>query len=599
MNTKRTHIKQARLMLITLALLMAANPFQPLLADGLRSSVSSTQIGFGESFDLTLSMDSASATTAPDLAPLQKNFRILGTGQNSQINIINGRRTESFSWVVTLMPLEKGQLTIPAIRAGKSISQPLAIEVVDPAELPAGSPATGEFSLDVTAEPGAHYVLEEIPLTVRIQGEGIIRQASLEEPENKDFVLTQSGEDQVSRSTRNGRQITVIERHYLLKPQKSGSLTFPPLTLQAIVEDPAAARSSIFSDPGFANDMLQMPFNSSLFADVFNSGREIAVQSQPLQLEVKPRPTGDAVWFLPAKQVELSAEWTPAKPEFRVGEAVTRKIRLWALGASVEQLPDIPITHIDGAQRYLNNSNSYATDTAEGTASVREFDVSVVPNQAGKITLPEITVKWWDTTADKERVATLAAQTIEVAPGTGSNAGRTRTQTAVETLNESPVADTGPTPAPVAESPSIQHKSTYILSILLAVILLALAAFAIRRKGNPTANKGNESGSGDDAVIDPDQQERAVIQACKANDLRRAYSALNSWMLSGTKYPDAVSHKFRSELAEMEKQLFAGGSETTWQGKRMLELFIKEKAAQKASGRGGSHQNTIPALYPN
>ncbi len=602
MQVEMMNAKTIKLRLIAIALLTLASAIQPLMASGLHSSVSSTQIGYGESFELTLSMDSANATSAPDLAPLQKDFQILGTGQSSQVSIINGHRTNSFSWVITLMPNEKGKLEIPAIEAGNSSSEPLTIEVVDAAELPAGSPGAGEFSIEVSAAAGPHYVLEEIPLTVHIRGEGDIREASLEEPAGNDFVLTQTGEDKVSHSTRNGREIVDIERQYLLKPQKSGSLTIPPLTLQATVDDPAATRSSIFSGTGFAGGTMRMPFNQGLFANVFNPGREIQVRSEPLKLEVKPRPTADKVWFLPAKQVDLRANWSPANPEFRVGEAVTRRIQLFALGASGEQLPDIPISDTDGARIYLDRSSTDTTDTPDGTAAQREFDVSIVPTRAGEVSLPPMSVTWWDTTADKERVATLPAQVIKVLPGVGQNAADTLSATAAPTAKNSPADQTAQIPDQGHGLPGIQHTARFAWYALMAVTLLAIILLVMRRRSNrhpgksaAAANAIKQPGPGNDSAGETARLERAIVQACKANDLQRAYASLSKWMLLA---PGSVSQGFKEELAAMEKQLYAGTGDSAWQGTQMLKLFLKDNKSRHASAHAGSSGNTIPALYP-
>ena len=595
MNTQRI-----RAALTAIALITMAGVLQPALASGLRANVNSTHIGLGDSFQLVLSMDANSMSTTPDLTPLQQDFQILGTGRSSQTNIINGKRTDTASWVITLTPNKKGTLTIPAITAGPNSSQAMTIEVVEAHALPTGLSSTGDISIDVTVEPGAHYVQEEIPVRVRIQSGAAIRQAQLQEPSGSDFVLTQSGEDQVSHATRNGRDVTVVERRYFLKPQKSGELTIPPLVLQATLEDPSG-RSSIFSDMGFPGSMMGTPFNSSLLDDMLNPGRRVTLRSEPMALDVKARPTGDSVWFLPAKRVELQANWTSANPVFRVGEAVTRKIRLFALGASREQLPDISLGASDGAQLYLDRSRDDSADTAEGTAAIREFDVSVVPTRAGQVTLPAIEVRWWDTTADVERVAALAAQMISVAAGAGSNTGSAN-------ANATPPASVRPTETAVSNNSGIattQSAATIALLCLLVLTLLAAALLIVRRRRSQSSTGSAVRANGPRRLADQgrykvalDERERSFVRACKANDLRAAYAALTGWMLSNTAAGRGVSPELASELAIMEKQLYADTGDTTWHGDRALKLFMKEKGSRRASARSASSRSTLPALYP-
>jgi len=599
------NFKKARLGVITWVLITLLCAFQPVMASGLEATVGATKIGLGDTFDLTLSLDAADATAAPDLAPLKKNFRILDVGQSSQVSIVNGRRSDSYSWVITLAPNKKGKLTIPGIRAGNRTSRPITIDVVDAAELPASLHGAGEFTIEITPDPGTHYVMEEIPLTVRIEGGGDIRQASLEVPTGNDFVLTQSGEDQVGRSTHNGRPTTVIERHYLLKPQKSGSLTVPPLTLQAMVSDPAGGRSSVFPDMGFADRMLQMPFNSSLFDDVFNPGHRVIVSSQPLQLEVKPRPTGDEVWFLPARQVELESEWTPSQPKFRVGEAVTRKIRLFALGASGEQLPDIPVADIDGARVYLNRSNDDTGETSEGTVSIREFDLSIVPTRSGKITLPAIEVPWWDTGSDQEQVAVLPAQAIEVVPAAGRTAQNGTDPVADTEVTTATAKNSTPAPEDKVGSLVVQRAPAYGLYALVATAALVLALLLfLRKRQHPSETPGviaslaRRSDHNLDSASERERIERALVRACKANDLPRAYAALSNWMSLDSSQRDAVSPGLAAEREAMEKQLYSGAGDMAWRGKALLELFSQARRSRRASARPGSDRHDLPALYP-
>jgi hypothetical protein len=123
------------------------------------------------------------------------------------------------------------------------------------------------------------------------------------------------------------------------------------------------------------------------------------------------------------------------------------------------------------------------------------------------------------------------------------------------------------------------------------------------RKRN-TAKRGPDAGeskqvsgkSNRDKALD--QRERAFVQACKANDLHGAYSALSGWITAESTKACGVSPALAGEFAAMERQLYAGADDTAWHGKRALTLFIKEKQLRRASTRNGANRNSIPALYP-
>lgn len=112
---------------LALTLLPLLTPL-PLWAN-LEATVDRTRIESDETFVLTLTTDKTKMFSSPDIQPLEQDFVILGRNQSSQTSIINGQSSSSTRWNYTLAPRREGTLTIPAIRLGKEVSQPISIEV--------------------------------------------------------------------------------------------------------------------------------------------------------------------------------------------------------------------------------------------------------------------------------------------------------------------------------------------------------------------------------------------------------------------------------------------------------------------------------------
>lgn len=595
-----------------LAISLFAGGIDSVLAGGLRASVNSSRVALGDSFTLTLSND-AGDRSPPDLSPLQKEFDILGTGQSSRTSIINGARTDTFAWEITLSPRAKGSITIPPLEVGNQRSNPVAMEIVEAGSLPAGASNAGNLSIDVKVEPGSHYVHEEIPVTVTIVDGVGMRDASLSEPAGGDFILKQSGEDEVSQAVQGGARVTVIERKYLLRPQKSGSLTVPPLTLRALVSDPNARRSP-FGGDAFSNMFGRLNLSASIFDDIMNPGRRVAVRSEPVVIDVKARPTPDGGWFLPAREVQLRAAWKPAPPVFRVGEAVTRVVQLFALGASAEQLPDIALNDADGAKVYVDRSDDRSVDTASGTAALREFVTSVVPTRAGEISLPAIEIKWWDTVADIERVATLPAETLMVegaapatAPGSSNTLIAGSADTAVDKITGSDNLD---------EAIHYSWLSTAVgAAVLLIAVGMVLAVLRHRSSGRREFAQASGSASGhppaEPSGLDRDrriaQAYSVLVNACKQNDIAAAYAACMAWArlvcTDNTLTPSrlaGISPVMAKELASMEQVLYAGGGATVgWSGQVLLDSVAGAARPVAANGVNYAIAEILPPLYPD
>ncbi|NIZ12035.1 BatD family protein [Phaeobacter sp. HF9A] len=550
-------------------------------AAGLSAQVNSTQLAQGDSFQLVLT--ARQATSAPDLTPLEQDFDVLGTSQSSQTQIINGQRSQSVSWIITLAPHTTGALTIPVLHAGALSSDPLKVQVLDASQLPKLQGTTG-ISLSTKIDPGDHYQFQEIPLTVRIETAQPLQSAELIAPTG-DFELTRTGPDRQSQITRNGQPITVIERDYLLRPDSTGTLTVPAFTLKGAVPG-GTGRRGAFSSPFGGGDPFAMMDQmmarmgrpggmgmGSPFADMFQSGKPFVARSDALTLTVLANPhAGTSDWFLPAKAVELRATWQPETPNFREGEAVTRKISLLALGARPEQLPNLSFTDPAGARLYVDNVDTDMVETPDGTAARRDFSLSIVPTRGGQVTLPEISVEWLDTASGETKVATIPAQTISVEG----------TPPAAATQSLAPSA----TPAPAAR-PNTAVELGLSGFALLAALGAGLVLYRRGRRSSPPAKAKPSRNKA--------QVLKTLAKAASASDQRAFYQGLLD-LRALTDPQERV--QIDTALAQLEQAAYAPAqSQKPTDLRKMLKSLtlrhpIKDRLARR------TRTDTLPALYP-
>ncbi|MEE3070273.1 MAG: BatD family protein, partial [Pseudomonadota bacterium] len=349
----------------------------PLLAQGLDARLGATRIAEGDQVVLTLSADRAGGAAQPDLTPLGADFTVMGTASGSQTSIVNGNRSDRVTWQITLTPKHAGTLTVPVITAGGVSSTPLTLTVLDAASLPPEVQA-GRPALSVAVPEGAIYAQQEVPITVQLRLPSGTQGADIVPPTGKGFLLEQSGEDRVARQADG---TTLVERTYLLRPQAAGMLNLSGFTAQAQVADPNARDPFAgFDRSPFGGSPFDRLFGgTSPFGSMFAQTRTVTSTSDPLTLTVAETPGGASGWVLPARDVELREVWQPDPPAFRVGEAVTRKVQVMALGAHGEQIPDLGMPDIPGARVYFEGADTRTGPTEQGTASLREFTWSIVP----------------------------------------------------------------------------------------------------------------------------------------------------------------------------------------------------------------------------
>jgi hypothetical protein len=210
------------------------------------------------------------------------------------------------------------------------------------------------------------------------------------------------GDDVQSTREVNGRRYSVVERRFLLVPDRSGTLTLP------------AARFSGrgAGGGGFFDSMLGMGQRSELSAT--GQAQTLHVQAQP---DNAPQP------WLPLSDLRL--RYASAPRGLKAGQASSFVVEATARGATRAQLPELPTPTVDGAQVFAEPPQ--VTESFDGATPVVKVtrQYSLVPSGAGNLTLPGLKMDWWDVKADQARTATVPDMQLEVAAGSGNFANAT------------------------------------------------------------------------------------------------------------------------------------------------------------------------------
>ena len=92
------------------------------------ASLNRSAINTGDTTTLRIITSGDDAGEQPDLTPLQKDFKVLGTRSSTQIQIINGQRSDQHEWLIELAPVTQGTLTVPALTVGNSKTAALTLQ---------------------------------------------------------------------------------------------------------------------------------------------------------------------------------------------------------------------------------------------------------------------------------------------------------------------------------------------------------------------------------------------------------------------------------------------------------------------------------------
>jgi hypothetical protein len=527
----------------------------------------------GETVTLILQTSDTDQSLDTDLSALQADFDVLNRRSETQMSFVNGRQTASVRLVVTIEPKRAGNLIIPALKFPGATSTPLLLKV---AQAPVLAPGDVEpVFIEVTVQPdtGPYYVLSQISLMVRIFYQANLTEAAINPP-SPDQASVRLLDEVPYQSDRNGERYRVLERRYAIFPERSGTLTIPAMQLSGrLIEKPS--------------DRLWQPTVR---------GRRVKVESEPLTLEISPRPagfTGD--FWLPARQITMSQQISDSE-KLHVGEPVTRTVIVDAVGLEENMLeeplwPQVPDTRI-----YPDQPQGISRDNGEWVLGHKEFRYAVVPEKAGELLLPEVRLDWWDTVANKQRTAVLKEHKVSVLPSE-------LTQTAnllPPVTNVIPDVSMGTlTGSSISSTASTRWK---IATGVFAFLWLLTLFFYFRRRPVSTLPPGTGASNS--------QDEKELLQklqkACQKGDASSARRDLSQWIRNYAPENKRGSMRYfgmscgepalQTAIAELDTHGFADGGEGAWKGDALwstLKTWRNNPEDQHKSQIGDK-----PKLYP-
>jgi hypothetical protein len=479
-------------LLLLMSLLVLASP----VAADVRLQLDRNRVTEGETVTLTFVTDDARQSLEADFSVLESDFEILDRRTETQLSIVNGRQTAVVRLLLTVEPRRSGKLTIPPIDFGNTRTRALALQVDAAPQLAPGELPPVFIEVEVTPEQGPYYVHAQLGLIVRVFYQQNLTEAAISQPEPSPASVRLLQETPY-QAERGGERYRVLERRYAIFPERSGELTLPAMQLSGRLVE---RRDSTIWQPTVR-------------------GRRVTVESEPLQLQIEPRPpdsTGGT--WQPARELSLSQQISGSEA-LRVGEPVTRTVIIDAVGLEENMIAEPAWPELPGARIYPDQPQGISRDDGEWVLGHKEFRYAVVPEQEGELVLPELTVEWWDTANDRRRTAVLPAHTLRVQPS-----ALVPPEPAADLLARTATADAEP-----VQSAGSEPAWWRGLTLTFAVLWLATLFLYWRSRGQRPASAPEMHASG--GVSPDDAQLRSQLrQSCERGDAAAARRILLAWL---------------------------------------------------------------------
>lgn len=515
-----------------------------------------------ESFVLQITADDDIDSNALDTSALLKDFIVGRTNVSSQTSIINRDTTRTTKWTTVLIAREAGQITIPSFEINSFKTNPIVLNVLESNT----QNTQAEKDIFITSEVSSKeiYVQQQLTLTVKLHFAAQLKSGSLTEPSLDGAKITKISEDKENDAIINGKRYRVIERHYVINPQKSGQF--------------------ILNTPLFSGEILTTSNNTrSSFFNISDT-KPVSVLGEEIELTIKPIPDNYQGVWLPSEILTLHQEWQPASDTFKVGEPITRTITLTSAGLSEEQLPNLTVELPKEIKVYPDQAELHTGMNSNRLVSQKKQNFALVASKAGTYELPEIVIPWWNTVTNKLQQATLPAKTITILPNDDLE------------ISAPVVSPTIIENTPTEESPTIitVTESSWLQWLFLALWLLTSLAWLI------TALRNKKETLNLTPKIKNTNTLNQLIIACNTNKADSALTLIIPW--AQQQYPNEnistlndIKHinnnnELDQALTALQQSLY-GKSPSQWNGGTLLNIIKNINNKENSTTEGNISLN--------
>lgn len=378
------------------------------------ANVNRNQVSIGETFTLNLTLKNGSAKGAPLIGDLNKIFQIKSQYQTNNTSIVNGTVTSSTTWKFTLSASNEGDITIPSmnIQTSEGIlsSQPITIKVFksNAANSTEFNEAPG-INLSYEVSNANPFKNEPFIYTIKLASGKQLSNIQVVKFNVDDAIVETNGDPKVYSKVINGIPMGVVEFSYLITPLKPGALKIPSTQIQGLTpSERKKPRGSFFDD--------DFDFEPFAFIQGFDRLKSFSAATEDVVLNVIPPVSGMNPW-LPAKSLTVEEIFDNNTP-LQAGEPITRVITVSAIGLKSSQLPNLnEIQSMPPQFKIYADKPELKEELVNGSIkSYRKEQFTIIPQEGGTFTMPEISIPWWDLTKKERSLAIIPSKTIQILP---------------------------------------------------------------------------------------------------------------------------------------------------------------------------------------
>ncbi|UXA00657.1 BatD family protein [Vibrio splendidus] len=535
--------------LLTL-LLGAFSSFSALAATAV-ASVSQNSVTKDQVFLLRVATDEKVSSDALDLTALQQDFYVGTPSFGTSMRIVNGSRSVSSEWNISLAPLRLGKVQIPSFDIEGAKTKPITINVTVNKAAPTQHDMA-EFQLNLSKDSLYPQEVAELDVKLIIKADPRrLQDPKITPPSSPGLDVEPIGESKQFQDVLNGQEVTVVQQSFRISSQKAGQfkLNGPKLTGAVVYSTNNSSTTRLFQ--------LDTPVET-------------------LDVTVKEVPKGYQGEWLPTSNFKLIQQWSDSqgnelgssnalgddkqKIEMEAGDSLTRTITMTASNLTQHQLPKLNITYPKTVRVYEEKPKFGTTQSGDAVVVYKQV---LIPKESGSISLPDVSQAWFNT--DSQSQETSNALGLELSVQASERASSS-------------------SPTPVMETPTQQASPTIVtvenpgmwpyLTALFAALWLISSAFAFyfwSRRGTVVKPKQKDERQSDTA--------EALIAALKMKDGVKTRTLFEQWKTENPDLSGETLETIEAELAKLNQSLYAEADSPnqSWDPRLAINTIKKPK----------------------
>jgi hypothetical protein len=574
--------------------------FSTVQAQEVEISLDRNEVARGETVTLTIRIYDQRQGMQLDLTPLTSQFDVLGTRTSSQIRSVNGAVEAWTDYIVTLFPLEEGELIIPGLDINGTTTAPIQVTVTN--EGPRSNQSNEELYLEIETNKESVYVQEQLLFTVRlyytING---IRNPQFTELEMENSVIQLIGSPNQYEKLIDGERYGVYEKRYVIFPQRSGPLEVPDILFRGEVTD--GSSNFVFRN---LNTRRVTAFIEGITIDVLE--RPVAIQ--------------DNDFWLPVSNLTLEESWSTDISNLKVGDSVVRTVTMTADGLDGAVLPPFGPTEIEGLNLYPDPAEIERTFVEGAIVGTRIETTTMVATESGNFEIPEISIPWWNINTNQLEATIIPATRLTIATVTGEVPAEqtvASTENLEELLSQLPIVDQDMIDEQ-AEAEFIEVDAVwlnYTIAAAFIIVMFSIYKLVIADNKREISQYLQRLVVQIAANYSPDNNERVaykqLVRACSSNDLTIIRQTLITWcdhhidsrsvismedILQQSESPALYEHarNIQTALFQINDNQ---ASNSTFDAKGLLQLIsqLRKSKLRVQKKQQQEEQYSLPPLY--